>query len=371
MRKIILLPIIVVAIAAVVFARQNIGSLPTAIVPSNTKVTEVINTPGENKTNIPFTLPTGVSISIFAEGITNARDLEWDPAGTLIVSSPASGAVYAIDGANKATVAQNLNRPHGLAFANGKIYIAETDGVSVFDYNTQTKQASNKKKIVDLPNGGSHFTRSILIQNNKIYVSTGSSCNVCNESDSRRAAIFTANLDGSDFKPFAVGLRNSVFMTVNPKTNQIWATEMGRDLFGDNTPPDEVNILREGNFGWPYCYGNNIHDPTTASFRGASSNCDGMIPSYIDLQAHSAPLGLAFWQDSLLVAFHGSWNRSTPTGYKIVKINPETKQTEDFLTGWLQNGQALGRPVDILVKDDKELYISDDKAGVVYKLTSE
>jgi len=215
----------------------------------------------------------------------------------------------------------------------------------------------------------------------------GSTCNVCNEKDWRRAKILVSNTDGSDLKVFASGLRNSVFMALHPVTQQVWATEMGRDLLGDDIPPDEINIVEEGKFyGWPTCYGKNIHDTNFDKNTYIRNPCDekfGEIPSYIDLQAHSSPLGLAFipansmwpeeyWND-LLVAYHGSWNRTEPTGYKIMRFLLDEKGNyvgrEDFISGWLtKDNRALGRPVDILIQPNGTMYISDDKAGVIYRV---
>lgn len=322
-----------------------------------------------NTTNLPLKIADIYNISIFAEDLGNPRDLEVDPDGTLVVSLTSQGRVVTLP--DKKVVAQNLNRPHGIAFADNKIYIAETNQVAVYDYDLNTKITTNKRKIIDLPAGGNHFTRSILIKNNKIYVSIGSSCNVCEERDERRAAIWFANLDGSDFKPFAQGLRNSVFMTLHSQTNEIWATDMGRDLIGDDLPPEEINIIKESKFyGWPYCYGKQATDQKTNS-NNAKYNCADSVPAHITFQAHSAPLGLAFLGNDLLVAYHGSWNRSILTGYKVVKFsldkngNPVGEPT-DFITGWLQGNEALGRPADILIKNEDEIYISDDKKGVVY-----
>lgn len=289
-----------------------------------------------------------------------------DPAGNVLVSLTSAGKVVAVLGDSQDVVASGLNKPHGLAFSGNKLYVAETDKVRVYDYDFTTHKAVNGHKTIDLPGGGFHFTRSLLVLGDKLYVSIGSDCNVCLESDGRRAAIWRANLDGSDFKPYAAGLRNSVFLISNPATGEIWATNMGRDYLGDNLPPDTINIVKEGaNYGWPYCYGNKVVDSQTNP-GGTKFDCSKMEPPKIEIQAHSAPLGLAFLGNDLLVAYHGSWNRSVPTGYKVVKFHDGVQ--EDFITGWFQsNGDVLGRPADILVKGS-DIYISDDKAGVVYLL---
>ena len=255
-----------------------------------------------------------------------------------------------------------------------------------------------------MPSGGGHSTRPIKFgPDNRLYVAIGSSCNVCQEKDDRRAKIFSLNRDGGDFKEYAKGLRNSVFFTWSYIDGKMWGTDMGRDFLGDNLPPDEINIIEDGkNYGWPICYGKNIHDaefdpvrnsppkgPSGAQSAGEISNgvdknsiCSNLEPSYIDISAHSAPLGLAFipeegWPQeywhNLLVAYHGSWNRSEPTGYKIVRYKLDAKGNYlgegNFIIGWLTaTGEVLGRPVDILIKPEGVMYISDDKAGVIYKV---
>lgn len=321
--------------------------------------------PGQNNTTLPLKIPDGYSISIYAKDLGNPRDLTLDPSGTLVASLTSQGRVVAILGGQPETIAGGFTKPHGIVFNGDKLYVAETNQVSLFDYDAKDYKAFNKRKIIDLPAGGRHFTRSLLIKDGKLYVSIGSSCDTCIEKDQRYASVWWANLDGSDFKPYATGLRNSVFMTLNPKTNEIWATEMGRDFLGDDIPPDEVNIIKEGGFyGWPYCWGDGNPDKDFNK-SGGSFDCGKSINPMVKLQAHSAPLGLAFLGNDLLVAFHGSWNRSIPTGYKIVRYHDG--KLDDFITGFIQGGDVLGRPADILVKDT-DIFISDDKTGVIYRL---
>ena len=173
-------------------------------------------------------------------------------------------------------------------------------------------------------------------------------------------------------------------MAVHPWTQEIWATEMGRDWLGNDLPPDEINIIKKGgNYGWPICYGRNVHDTDFDKRVYVRNPCMEPFetPSYIDIPAHSSPLGLAFFSDNwseeyrynILVAYHGSWNRTIPTGYKIVRYQLDKAgnvlDVEDFITGWLlQDGSSLGRPVDILIESDGVIYVSDDNAGVVYRI---
>ncbi len=346
-----------------------------------------------NTTGLDLKYPEELSISTFAKNLDGPRDLLILPHDQLLVSLPSKGQVVTFvnndsDGASDRTlpIASGLNRPHGLAFTNNKLYVAETDKVSIFDYAPGDAQASNKKVLFELPSGGNHWTRSLLIKGDKLYTSTGSTCNVCNESDLRRASVMVSSLDGSNLRTFASGLRNSVFLTIHPQSGKIWATEMGRDLLGDNLPPDEINILEDGNdYGWPYCYGKNIHDKKFDAAKYSSPTpCEYLNKtiSHIDLPAHSAPLGLAFipsswpstYQGQLLIAYHGSWNRSVPTGYKISLINidlaGEKVGESDFISGWLTGNKKLGRPVDLEFNSKGTLYISDDQSGTIYSVTA-
>lgn len=385
------------------FAYINLrGARPAFGPPADKRVTEM-EKPAQNATDFPLTLPPGFSISIYAKDLGGPRVLAMDPAGTLFVSTPSRGQVVALPDVNKDGIADrtdvvvdHLNGPHGLAFhpKEKTLYIAETNSVSVYNYDQITRKATNRAKIIDLPGGGNHVTRTIVFgPDGRLYISVGSSCNVCVEADTRRAAILVTDVTGLNpvtSKVFAAGLRNSVFFRWHPKTGELWATDMGRDLIGDDIPLDEVNIIRENGFyGWPYCYGKNIRDTAFEpkglnlfGFQGLTltEDCQRATPSHIDIPAHSAPLGLVFvpsawpsqYRDDLLVAYHGSWNRSEPTGYKVVrmKLDAEGKYEgrDDFITGWLAGDSALGRPVDLLFDNQGVLFISDDKAGVIYRV---
>jgi glucose/arabinose dehydrogenase len=277
---------------------------------------------------------------------------------------------------------ENLNNPHGIDYYEGWFYIAEEDRVIRVkdnDNNFIADTGTLEILIDNLPKGG-HFTRTLKIHNNSLFVSIGSSCNVCTEEDERRASILKCTLDGKDCRIFAKGLRNAVGMVFHPITGNFYATENGRDWLGDDLPPDEINLIEEGrNYGWPICYGKNIHDTDFDKNVYIRNPC--MEPfetqSLIDLQAHSAPLGLAFYygdkfpeeyRGNLFVAFHGSWNRKVPTGYKIISIDMKDFSVKDFATGWLNGSNVLGRPVDIIVADDGSLLVSDDNAGKIYRI---
>ena len=343
--------------------------------------------------------PPGFHISVFAEEVDSARMMIFSPGGVLLVSESGEGKVVALPDpkhAGKAermvTVLNGLNEPHGLAFYGGKLYVAETDKVRRYDWDEVNLRASNPKALADLPTGGGHSTRTLSSHGGKIYAASGSSCNVCIESNPRRAAIVEFNPDGSGQKIFAKGLRNAVGLAVNPKTDTIWATVNGRDMLGDDVPPDVIVDLGKdgGDFGWPFCYGDRVRDSTfTNAGAGAEKDrCKNVVAPKVQIQAHSAPLGLAFYEGSefpleyrnnIFVAFHGSWNRSVPTGYKVVRVKLDDKGqpqggAEDFITGWLAPGETkkgrwMGRPVGVLFGGDGAMYLSDDGAGVIYRIT--
>ncbi len=374
-----------------------------------------------NESEFPFlSLPSGLYITSFVSGLDKPRVIEFDPAGRMLVSEPGAGRVIILedsDGDGKAetkkTLLSNLNKPHGLAFysddTNTYLYVAETHQVVRFRYDVKNGRVLDMvgQNIANLPADGRHFTRTIGFGKNfveksdlpdqlgsnflnpiKLYISVGSSCDTCIESDWKRSAILESDPEGTFTAKFASGLRNAVFFTFHPETGEIWTTEMGRDNLGDELPPDEINIVRfNKNYGWPFCYGNKVRDnkfnePVPSGRIDVTNDCSQTEPSLIDLQAHSAPLGIAFipgswpkeWQNDLLVAYHGSWNRTEPTGYKIVRFaldkNNKVTKNEDFISGWLSGDdeKIFGRPVDLKFGPDDALYISDDAAGVIYRV---
>jgi glucose/arabinose dehydrogenase len=342
-----------------------------------------------------LTLPPGFHIAVFAEAL-HARQMAFSPGGVLLVTDMSDGTLLAFPdpkhtgrAERMVPVLSGLNAPHGIAFHKGKLYVAEINAIRQYDWDESQLHAGNEKKIVDLPgSGGGHSTRTILFANGKMYVAVGSSCNVCTEGDQRRAAVTVYNDDGSGQRILASGLRNAVGLAVNPKTNTIWATDNGRDGLGDALPPEEVNDLgpHGGNAGWPYCYGNRVPDRSQSK----DYDCSKTIAPAVEMQAHSAPLGLLFYggemfppeyRGNLFVTFHGSWNRSVPTGYKVIRVKFNDKgepqgPPEDFISGWLRPGETkkgvwMGRPVGLVVGADGAMYVSDDSAGVVYRVTWE
>ncbi len=331
-------------------------------------------------------LPPGFSIEILAP-IPNARMLAFSPGGALVVTSTNPGKVYVIaKGQGEGRVLlRGLNKPHGVAFHKGAMYLAMLDRIVRYDWDEQALRASNPRVIASLPDGGGHDTRTIVFNKGELYASVGSSCNVCVEDDPKRATVLEMSDSGANEQVFARGLRNAVGLAVNPTTGTVWTTENSRDNLGDDVPPDEIDDLGRngGDFGWPYCYGDRV--PDGAHQAEGEKRCASTVPPVAALQAHSAPLGLAFYEgtsfppgyrNNLFVAYHGSWNRSVPTGYKVVRILNAHGQPQgppqDFITGWMPDHhrtRVMGRPVGIAFGPDGAMYVTDDKAGVVYRVT--
>lgn len=335
--------------------------------------------------DIPFKLPKGYVVHVFADGFKAARDLQFSPGGTLLVSDPAAATVTALRDTNRDGVADSAKQiitggsnVHGLAFYGGKLFVAKTDRVERYAWDEARLSATLDKTLFSLPASNSHNRRTIAFNNEgRMFISVGSTCNVCVEDDNRFATILESDAEGTAPRIYAKGLRNAPFMALNPTSGEIWATEMGRDNLGDNIPPDEINIVRAGqDYGWPKCYGAKVHD--TSYDRSSSDPCGSTVAPIFAIPAHNAPLGLAFiksnqfplsQQSDLLVAYHGSWNRSTPDGYKIVRLSVRGNTittSEDFMTGFINDRTVSGRPVDVTFDDRGNLYVSDDKAGAVY-----
>ena len=338
--------------------------------------------------------PAGFKISEYVTGIKGARFFSFGPDDTMYIGSNTGDSIYALRDTNgdgtadqKNIIESKLNTPHSVYYYNGDLYLGEQNRVSVYRAIQSDGTYSKKEILVDgLPSGnkltgGGHTTRTVVIgPDGKLYVSVGSSCNVCIENDNRRATIMRYNLDGSGGEIYASGLRNTVGFAFNDGT--LWGLDMGRDQIGDDVPPDEVNIITQGsNYGWPYCYGDQINNP---EFKEKAEYCKASTTApVLGLQAHSAPLGIAFensaakaswpkvYQNGFFAALHGSWNRTVPTGYKVVWVDTKSSpmKTYNFITGWLDGSGAWGRPVGLGFDSKGNMYVSDDKQNLVYKVS--
>jgi glucose/arabinose dehydrogenase len=334
-------------------------------------------------------LPPGFQIGVYAAGISNARSMALSPGGTLFVGSRKAGKVYAVLDHNGdfmadevVTLATGLNMPNGVAFRNGALYVAEVNRLWRYDNIEKQIHSPPKPVIVNdrFPSDKHHGWKYIAIgPDEMLYVPVGAPCNVCESTDPRYATIMRMQLDGSGLEIYARGVRNTVGFDWHPQTGELWFTNNGRDWMGDDLPPDTLHHAPQKglHFGFPYCHAGDIPDPKY----GARRSCDEFSRPAMKMDAHVAPLGMKFYTGNMFpatyrhrvfIAEHGSWNRSVPIGYRITMAvfdGQRAPRYETFADGWLQNNSAWGRPVDIIEMKDGSLLVSDDRAGVIYRIT--
>ena len=334
--------------------------------------------------------PEGFVVSYFAK-LDGPRVMALGPDGAVYVSQPGAGRVMRLtdadgdgDADGQQVAVSGLDQPHGLAFHGGWLYVANTRGVVRVRLGAHGIAAGEPERLNHYDGGSGHSTRTIAFgPDSMMYVSIGSSCNLCEERAPERATVMQYDADGAHGRVYSSGLRNAVGVAVHPVTGEIWVSTHERDNIRpdhENLPPEEIDILKDGgDFGWPYCHSNRIPNPEYHD----QARCDRTLPPALKLQAHSAPLGLAFlngatmfpgeYRDDALLALHGSWNRSVPTGAKVVRIHVENGRPvsyEDFVSGWQEaNGHRWGRPADVLVHRDGSVLISDDSGGAIFRVS--
>jgi glucose/arabinose dehydrogenase len=336
-----------------------------------------------------ITLPPGFTIDVYTSNVENARSLALGENGTLFVATRSAGRVYAVldrNRDNKAdeviTVAKGLNMPNGVAFKSGALFIAEVHRVSRYD-DIESRLTNPPKPVIvrdDFPKDRHHGWKFIRFgPDGMLYLPVGAPCNVCERDDERYASVMRMKPDGSGLEVFAHGVRNTVGFDWHPKTGELWFTDNGRDWLGDDLPPDELNHApyKGMHFGFPYCHGGIIPDPEFGTKRG----CEEFVPPAQALGPHVAALGMRFYdgdmfpeqyRNQIFIAEHGSWNRSWPIGYRLTLVRLHGNRAasyEVFAEGWLKRGRAWGRPVDVLVMPDGALLVSDDRAGVIYRIS--
>ena len=333
-------------------------------------------------------LPPGFRISVYSAAVPGARSMTMGPGGTLFVGSRDEGAVYAVvdagDGTRAAeviTLAKKLNEPNGVAVKDGALYVMEISRLLRFDdIERRLKNPPAPAVVTDaFPKDTHHGWKFIAFgPDGLLYVPVGAPCNICRRSDPY-AAITRLRPGGSGFEIVARGVRNTVGFDWHPETKELWFTDNGRDWLGDDSPPDELNLSpRAGlHFGFPYCHGGDMPDPEF----GKELPCRDFIPPALKLGAHVASLGMRFYtgtmfpaeyRNQIFIAEHGSWNRKKKVGYRVALVrlkDGKPVSVEAFAEGWLQGGKAWGRPVDVLVRPDGSLLVSDDQAGAIYRIS--
>ncbi len=365
---------IIAAIFIVFIAAIVISILPTwkaikpAWVDSPISVETIVEQ--ENQENSLFNVHEDFTLTVLELDLETPRVMIEDSLGQILVSEPSLGRISLIANDKRLTLIENLQRPHGLALVGNTLLVAETGQVLEYEYDDKKQEAFRLRSLLDLPSGGNHWTRTLGVgPDGLLYISIGSSCNICLEEDWRRTKILRYDFASQNLEVYASGLRNAVFFDWHPVTKDLFATEMGRDWLGDDLPPDELNIVTSaGDYGFPYCYGKNITDPEFND----STKCESSKPSLYDFQAHEAPLGIGFYQNDAIIALHGSWNRSEPVGYEVIRLFEASnyQERETIMSGFLQeDGSSLGRPAGVLVHSSNDIYISDDKADLLYRLT--
>jgi glucose/arabinose dehydrogenase len=340
--------------------------------------------------------PPGFSVSVYASGVMMARQMTLAPSGTVFVGAMRLGgkggqSVVALvdrdhDGkAEVIPVATGLDGPNGVAFHDGSLYVAEFNRILRFDHvEANLGKPQTSAVVIDkLPGTMMHGWKTIRFgPDGKLYVTIGAPCNVCEVTpeEPRTASIARMNPDGSGFEIVVRGVRNSVGLAWHPTTKELWYTNNGRDMLGDDLPPDTLNrVTRAGqDFGFPYCHAGDIPDPEF----GKARPCSAFTPPARKLGAHVASLGLAFYsgtqfpealRNSVFIAEHGSWNRSKKSGYRVTRVGldavGQAVAYEPFLEGWLEGQAAWGRPADVLALPDGSLLVSDDTAHAVYRVS--
>ncbi len=330
-------------------------------------------------------LPPGFSIEIWSDDVPNARSLALGDNGTVFAATRRDGRVYALLPGENATptvitLAEKLVMPNGVAFHDGDLYVAENHRIMRYpDIEASLPDVPAAELVIDtLATEKHHGWRYIDFgPDDKLYVAIGAPCNACDKDGF--AIISRMNADGSEQETVAHGIRNSVGFAWHPETAELWFTDNGRDMLGDDQPPDELNHApRDGmHFGFPYCHGGDIPDPEF----GDHGDCAEFEPPAQKLGSHVAALGMLFYSGSMFpdryhgqvfIAEHGSWNRSRKIGYRVSLVRMEGGKPagyEVFAEGWLRDEEVAGRPVDLLVMADGSLLLSDDQNGVIYRIS--
>ena len=393
MRKLFIgLGILVLLLAAIPLGLMATGTISSSSLRMILNVMTGLAGPSTSRDTVQqrYQVPDGFQLQLYADKLPRARFLLVTPAGDLLVSRPHSGDIMLLrrdadgDGRPDAveTLLHDLKRPLGMALAEGWLYVAESNRIGriAFDGDRGATLGQYQPIIEGLTDNGNHWSKTIRFgPDGLLYLAQGSTCNICEEDDARRATMMRFQPNGSGGEIIATGLRNSVGFDWAPWDGALYATDNGRDMLGDDFPPCELNRIEQGEFyGWPYFNGDNLPDPDMGADPLATQR-QPTAPAH-GFRAHNAPLGIRFidgtgmpddYQKTALVALHGSWNRSTPDGYKVVSLHwqGDTVEERDFLTGFNRDGDIIGRPVDVAQGTDGAIYVSDDYAGAIYRIS--
>lgn len=340
-------------------------------------------------------LPAGFEINVFAQDLGNPRMMAFNNDGTLYVTRREQGDVMMLRDRNgdgrtdeARVVASNLKLVNGITIRENRLYLATPTTVYVADLQPNGTVANLRPLVENLPDGGQHPNRTIAFgPDGMLYITVGSTCNGCDDSNEESATIVQVRPDGSQRTIYAEGLRNTIGFGWQPQTKELWGMDHGTDWRGDDKPPEELNRIQRGaNYGWPFCYGDRRPDVyLSADPQGMTKEeyCARTIAPVLTYQAHSAPIGMVFYtatqfpqqyRNDAFVAMRGSWNRQPPSGYKIVRVrfqNGKPVGFEDFITGFLiEKGAAhFGRVAGLTVAPDGSLLISEDTNGVIYRVS--
>lgn len=347
-----------------------------------------LNTSAQAAEESNFVLPAGFNLELVAQDLGYVRFIAITEQDDLVVTIADRGQILLLQNLGSGNTTQTilldgLNEPQGILFDGDWLYFSESGNVSrvAFDHSAGALSGEVETVLQELPYDLIHKAKAIGISpDRKLYIAVGSPCNVCEPEDPRYAAMLQSELDGSNLKIYASGLRNSVGFDWAPWSDELYATVNARDLLGDNFPPDELNLVVEGGFyGWPYVNGDNVPDPDFGDKRPDIASA-AIAPAY-KFRPHNAPLGIHFitahkrlpesFNRTALVALHGSWNRSTLDGYKVISLHWDNQgniESRDFVSGFLADDGIMGRPVDITQDQQGRFYISDDLGGRIYRV---
>ena len=335
-----------------------------------------------------LTLPDGFHVAVFSDQVPSAREMALGDDGTVFVGSMRAGKVYALtdsdqDGRadNVRVIATDLEMPVGVAFHEGDLYVSAVSRILVWrDIEQHLDDPPAPQLVTDqLPSKTHHGWRFIAFgPDGRLYVPIGAPCNIC-DPEPPFASLLSMQSDGSDVQTVATGIRNSVGFDWQPGSGKLWFTDNGRDMMGDDVPDDELNRIDHAgeNFGYPYCHAGDILDPKYGDDHG----CSDYVPPVLKLGAHVAALGMRFYpgtmfpdryQGAIFIAEHGSWNRSSKVGYRVMVVRVDGDDVlsyKPFISGFEDDEKAWGRPVDVQPLPDGSLLVSDDRAGAIYRVT--